>query len=42
MFNPHCSQLAKASRGEEWLHVYKKREQLEKVTVFMYKQYIVE
>ena len=24
MINMHCSQLAKASRGEQWLQVYKR------------------
>ena len=35
-FNLHCSQLAIASRGEQWLDVYYKREQVEKATVVNY------
>ena len=34
MFNKHCSQLAKVSRGEQWLLVHKEREQARKATVF--------
>ena len=43
MFNMHWL-LAKASRGEQWLHVYKEREQIKKLrySIVFYKQYITE
>jgi len=44
MFNKHCSQLAKVSRGEQWLDVHKKKRKGKESHGFQLfcKQYIIE